>query len=59
LFSLEGLYITIFDVENSEYWSKLIKLVSGCVFAHLSNLAQTRKASPVILFLIQVCVFNL
>ena len=32
---------------NGSSWSKLIKPVSGCAFAHLSNVAQTCKTPPV------------
>jgi hypothetical protein len=38
------------NVDDSEYWSKLIDQVSGCAFAHVSNLAQTRKCPPVIIY---------
>lgn len=48
-FFFEGLYIAIVDVEHSEYWSQLIKPVSGLRVCPLSNVAQTHKAPPVII----------
>jgi hypothetical protein len=37
-------------VDDSKYWSKLLKPASVCASARLSNLAQTLNAPPVIIY---------
>jgi hypothetical protein len=50
----EASQVTLADIlercNPGSSWSKLIKPVSGCAFAHLSNVAPTRKAPPVIIY---------
>ena len=48
---LDRFFITMLKVDDSKYWSKLLKPASGCASARLSNLAQIRKCPPVIMYL--------